>query len=67
MEICDIAELDWEKSESEDERKSTELVINFAIIEFCISLRGEEVPIAVIDGIFYPSKRPRHTKFPTSW
>ena len=49
--VCEIAEDDWRKSKSEAEKKDIESVISFMIIGFCISLRGEEVPLIVIEGM----------------
>ena len=49
--VCKIAEDDWRKSKSEAEKKDIESVISFMIIGFCISLRGEEVPLIVIEGM----------------
>ena len=49
--VCEIAEADWNKSKSEEERKDIESVISFIIIGFCISLRGEEVPFIVIESM----------------
>ena len=47
---CKIGEADWNRSKSEEEKKDIELVMTFSIVGFCISLRGEEVPLTVIDG-----------------
>ena len=49
--VCEITEADWNKSKSKEEKKDIELVTSFMIIGFCISLRGEEVPLIVIEGM----------------
>ena len=49
--ICELAEKDWQASKSESERKDIESVVAFVIIGFCISLRGEEVPLVALEGL----------------
>ena len=44
----DIAEEDWLKSNSEEEKKELELTTAFTTVAFCVSFRGEEVPLIVI-------------------
>ena len=51
MAILDLGKEDWEKLKSEEEKKDIESVASFMIIGFCLSLRGEEVPLVVIEGI----------------
>ena len=49
--ISNIAETDYQKSSCERERKDIEEMMSFLIIAFCLSLRGEEVPLTCIDGM----------------
>ena len=51
MAVCEIAERDWSLSQSSAERKHIEEVVTFMVVGFCISLRGEEVPLIAIDGL----------------
>ena len=51
LSICDIAEEDWNKSQSEEEKKEIKSVMTFAVVGFCILLRGEEVSFIVINGM----------------
>ena len=51
MGILDIAEEDWQASSCLEEKKDIESVMAFMIIGFCVSLRGEEVPLVVIEGM----------------
>ena len=51
LSICDIAEEDWNNSQSEEEKKEIKSVMTFAVVGFCILLRGEEVPLIVINGM----------------
>ena len=39
------------KSNSEEEKKGLESTIVFDKIDFCMSLRGEDVPIIIIEGL----------------
>ena len=49
--VLNMCERDWVKSRSEEEKKDIESLASFIIIGFCLSLRGEEVPLVVIEGI----------------
>ena len=49
--IGEIYVEDWSKSSLEEEEKELEPTIEFATIAFCMSLRGEEVPLTVIEGL----------------
>ena len=49
--FLDVAEEDWQKSSSPEERRAIEEVAAFTIIAFCIALRGEEVPMVVVEGL----------------
>ena len=49
--IGDIAEKDWLKSNSKEEKKELESMIELSTIYFCLSLQGEEVPLIVIEGL----------------
>ena len=49
--IGDIAEEDWSKSNSEEEKKELDSTIAFSKIDFCMSFQGEEVPLIVIEGL----------------
>lgn len=46
-----LAEEDWQKSKIEVERKEIEELCCFCVIGFCLSFRGEEVPLTVIEGL----------------
>ena len=66
MAVCELAEKDWRTSQSEEEKKDMENVMAFIIIGFCVSLRGEEVPLVAIEGLltFWDETRshnPPHT------
>ena len=43
--VLNMCERDWAKSRSEEEKKDIESLASFMIIGFCLSLRGEEVPL----------------------
>ena len=62
--IGEIAEEDWSKSNSEEEKKELELTIEFATIAFCVYLRGEEVPLIVIEGLNMFWKETRNHRIP---
>ena len=47
--IGEISEEDWSKSNSEEENKELDSTIALSNIAFCVSLRGEEVPLIVIE------------------
>ena len=49
--IGEIVEEDWSKSNFEEEKKELEPKIAFSTIAFCVSLRVEEVPLIVIEGL----------------
>ena len=49
--LCDMAEEDHQCSKCEAEKKDIESLMAFTLIGFCISLRGEEVPLTSIDGL----------------
>ena len=49
--VAELAEMDWQKSECEGEKKEIESMMAFVVIGFCLSLRGEEVPLTVIEGL----------------
>ena len=51
MAVAELAESDWQKSVSEEEKKEIESVMAFVVVGFCLSLRGEEVPLIVIEGL----------------
>ena len=51
--IGEIAEEDWSESNYEQEKKELESKIELATIAFCVYLRGEEVPLIDIEGLFY--------------
>ena len=51
MAVCALAEKDWQTSQSEEEKKDIENSMAFIIIGFCVSLRGEEVPLVAIEGL----------------
>ena len=46
-----IADKDWVKSNSKEEKKELESTIEFATIYVCVSLLGEEVTLMVIKGL----------------
>ena len=60
--IGEIAEEDWSKSNYEEEKKEMELTIAFATISFCMSLRGEEFTLILIEGLnmFWKETRNHH-------
>ena len=60
--IGEIAEKDWLKSNYEEEKKELDSTIALATIDFCMSLRGEEVPLIVIEGMnmFWKENRNQH-------
>ena len=62
--IGDIAEEDWSKSNYEEEKKELELTIVFTTIAFCVSLRGEEVPLIVMEGLKMFWKETRNHRIP---
>ena len=49
--MLEVAEEDWQRSTWEKERKEIEEVCSFAIVTFVLSLRGEETPMASIEGM----------------
>jgi len=49
--LCEIAEEDWKGSQDESEWRDIEEMICFMLAEFCVALRGEEVPLIVLDGL----------------
>ena len=49
--LCDLAEQDWTSSQDESEKRDIEEVVAFVLAEFCAALRGEEVPLIVMDGL----------------
>ena len=49
--IGEIAKEDLSKSNYEEEKKKLESTIAFSKIAFCVYLRGEEVPLIVIEGL----------------
>ena len=49
--ILNLAEEDWRKSTSEEERKEVEETMCYMIIGFMLSLRGEEVPMTDLKGL----------------
>ena len=49
--VTELAESDWQKSVSQEEKKEIESVMAFVVIGFCLSLRGEDVPLIVIEGL----------------
>jgi len=49
--IAIIAEEDWSSTTDEDTKRDIENVMAFVIIGFMVTLRGEEVPLARIEGI----------------
>ena len=49
--VAELAEMDWQKSKCESEKKEIESMMAFVVIGFCLSLRGEEVPLTVIEGL----------------
>ena len=55
--LCELAEKDLRCSVSEQEKKDIESLLAFVIIGFCISLRGEEVPLVAIDGLTQKATR----------
>ena len=62
--IGDIAEEDWSKSNSEEEKKELYSTIAFSTIAFCVSLRGEEVPLIVIEVLNMFWKETRNHRIP---
>ena len=49
--IGQITEEDWSKSNYDKEKMELESTITFYTIVFCVFLRGEEVPLIVIEGL----------------
>jgi len=49
--VCELAEEDWARSSEALERKEIEEFICFMLAEFCAALRGEEVPLIVLEGL----------------
>ena len=49
--IGDIAEEDWLKSNSEEEKKELDSTIAFSTISFFMYLQVEEVPLILIEGM----------------
>ena len=49
--ICDIADKDCLKSNSEEEKKELESTTALTKISFCVSLRGEEFLLIVTEGL----------------
>ena len=49
--IMELGEKDWRKSKCDEEKKEIESLMAFIVIGFCVSLRGEEVPLVALDGM----------------
>ena len=49
--IMELGEKDWRKSKCDEEKKEIECLMAFIVIGFCVSLRGEEVPLVALDGM----------------
>lgn len=49
--FLEIAEEEWSNSRDRKERKLLEEVVAFVCVGFCVSLRGEEVPLTSIKGL----------------
>ncbi len=64
VKMCEVAETDWVKSKCEAEKKDIECLMAFCLIGFCISLRGEEVPLVVVDGLLQFWKETRDHRIP---
>ena len=62
--IGEISEEDWSKSNYEEEKKELELTIEFTTIAFCVSLRGDEVPLIVIEVLNIFWKETRNHRIP---
>ena len=62
--IAEIAEEDWSKSNSEEEKKELESTIEFSKISFFVSFQGEEVPPIVIEGLHMFWKETRNHRIP---
>ena len=62
--IGEIAEEDWSKYNSEEENKELESTIELATIDFCVSLRGYDVPLIVIEGLNMFWKETRNHRIP---
>ena len=62
--IGEISEEDWSKSNSEEEKKELESTISFSTIAFYVCLRGEEVPLIVIEGLNMLWKENRNHRIP---
>ena len=62
--IGEIAEEGWSKSNSEEEKKELDSTISFAAIDFCVYLRGEDVPLIVIEGLNMLWKETRNHYIP---
>ena len=62
--IGDIAEEYCSKSNDEEENKELESTIAFATIAFCVSLRGDEVVLIVIEGLNMLWKENRNHRIP---
>ena len=49
--FLEIVEEEWDETQDYKERKLLEEVASFVCIGFCVSLRGEEVPLTSISGL----------------
>ena len=62
--IVGIMEKDWQISTCEEETKEIEEIAAFAIISFCVALRGEETPMTSVDGMAEFWKETRRHRIP---
>ena len=62
--IGEIAEEYWPKSSYEEEKKELESTTEFSTIYFCVSLRREEVPLILIEGLNMFWKETRNHRIP---
>lgn len=49
--LSELAEGDWQSSSDEQEKRDIEEMMVFALASFCAALRGEEVPLIVLEGL----------------
>lgn len=53
LEICKLAEQDWEGLSDEEEKRDIKEMISFMLMGFCAALRGKEVPLVPLEGLLH--------------
>ena len=62
--LTELGECDYQKSTCENEKRDIENLLAFVIIGFCLSLRGEEVPLTCIEGLLTYWEKTRQHRIP---